>query len=221
MRKAPGDLLRFMDQWRGQTVVCAASGPSITAEQLDFVKGKAKVICINDTYRLAPWCDVVYASDARWWDHHIKNVREKATGQLWTMQEKAAAEHFELFHAAAMRERDLNTEPGWINHGTHGGFQAINLAYQFGASKIILLGYDCKYVHHADCRPDQDGKCRPHDICLRHWFGSHPQGWGDANHITRWLESYRTIHCDRPIINCSPDSAVDAFPKMSLAEAFS
>jgi len=217
--KRRGDLVRYMDRWQGQTIVCAASGPSLTVEQLEKVKQtSARLIVINDTYKLAPWADVLYASDARWWSHHIENVRQNFEGEFWTMQEDAW-QHHGVMLAPAKYENGLNTDPGWINHGTHSGFQAINLAYQFGAAKILLLGYDCKYKHHPDCRPDQDGKCRPPDICQRHWFGSHPKGWGDANHIARWVQSYRTINCDRPIINCSPDSAVDAFPKMTLDEA--
>lgn len=219
MKKARGDLIRYVDRWKGETVVCAASGPSITKEQLDLVKAKdARLIVINDTYRLAPWADCLFASDARWWEHHIEKVRADFAGEFWTMQEKAWSELGVLL-APAKYEKGLNLEPGWINHGTHSGFQAINLAYQFGAGKIILLGYDCRYVHHPDCNPDQQGKCRPHNICQRHWFGSHPKGWGDANHIDRWLEQYRTIKCDRPIINCSPGTAVDAFQKMPLDEA--
>lgn len=208
-----------MKQWAGEPVVCIASGPSVTQAQVDYCRGKARIITINDSYRLAPWGDAFFASDARWWDKYIGQVRaETQGGQLWTMQELAASNH-NINLAPAKYEKGLNTEPGIINHGTHSGFQAINLAYQFGASKIVLLGYDCKYKHHPDCKRNEQGQCTQPKICLRHWFGSHPQGWGDANHILRWIESYKTIHADIPIINCSPDSDVDAFPKMPLAEA--
>lgn len=221
MSKRPGDLIRYMNQWAGQPVVIIASGPSVTQEQVDYCKGKARVITINDSHKLAPWADAVYASDSRWWETYYSQVKSRMlNAQLWSMQaddEKLLLS--DILFSPVKGEKGLMERPGYINHGTHSGFQAINIAYQFGASKIILLGYDCKYKHHPDCELDDEGKCKIKGLCLRHWFGSHPTGWGDANHIGRWLESYRTINCSRPIINCSPDTAVDAFQKMPLQEA--
>jgi hypothetical protein len=214
-----GDLIRYMHQWRGQPVVCIASGPSVTQSQVDYCRQRARTIAINDSYRLAPWADAFFASDARWWDKYHADLNTLTHGgQMWTMQEVAAQTHH-INLAPAKYEKGLNTERGFINHGTHSGFQAINLAYQFGASKIILLGYDCKYKHHPECKRNDEGKCLQPKLCKRHWFGSHPAGWGDANHILRWVESYRTIKADIPIINCSPDTDVDAFPIMDLREA--
>jgi hypothetical protein len=198
-----GDLIKHFNQWRGEPFVCIASGPSLTIDQVDYCRQRARVIAINDCYKLAPWADAFFASDSRWWDkYHADLATVSQGGQMWTMQELAAKTH-NIKLAPAQFEKGLSEKPGYINHGTHSGFQAINLAHQFGASKIVLIGFDCKYAG--------DGK--------RHWFGSHPKGWGDANHIQRWIESYRTIKTSVPIINASLDSAVDAFPKMSLREA--
>lgn len=53
------------------------------------------------------------------------------------------------------REDGLSTTPQRINFGGNSGYQAIGLAYLWGAKRIILLGYDMqktggKKHHHAD-----------------------------------------------------------------------
>lgn len=34
------------------------------------MRGKCKVIAVSDSYKLAPWADVLVSSDAAWWRHH-------------------------------------------------------------------------------------------------------------------------------------------------------
>ena len=51
----------------GGTVVCLASGPSLTTEDVAYVRGRATVIAVNDAVRLAPWADVLYSNDSTWW----------------------------------------------------------------------------------------------------------------------------------------------------------
>lgn len=109
-----------------------------------------------------------------------------------------------------MRERDsvLLMEPGTIGWGGNSGFHALNLAVQFRASKIILVGYDMRI-----------------DMGL-HWHGSHPRSLNNplAKNIDRWR---RAVDGAAPIlyalgiktVNVSPISTLQAYPKMSLTEA--
>ena len=48
--------------WPGSTVVCIGSGPSLTPEDVAYVRGKARVIAINRSVDLAPW--IARAGDA-------------------------------------------------------------------------------------------------------------------------------------------------------------
>jgi hypothetical protein len=117
------------------------------------------------------------------------------------MDDRAATD-FNLHHVPAIRQHGLNTDKGKINHGCNSGFQVINLAYQFGAGRIILLGYDYQHTN---------GK--------RHWFGDHPKGWGNANRPDRWLESIATIDLSLvQIINCSADTAITTIPRAKLKD---
>ncbi len=95
-----------------------------------------------------------------------------------------------------------------IGDGGNSGFQAINLAAQFGAKRIALIGYDMRL-----------------DLGI-HWHGRHPQGLNNPSehNIARWR---RSVDAAAPVldalgievINCSPVSALTAYPKMTLSEA--
>ena len=98
---------------------------------------------------------------------------------------------------------------GRIGWGGNGGFQALNLAVQFGAVRIILVGYDMTLDHGV------------------HWHGKHPKGLHNPvpGAVARWR---RVLEKSAPIlraagitvINASERSALVAYAKMSLLEAF-
>jgi hypothetical protein len=102
----------------------------------------------------------------------------------------------------------LLDEPGRIGDGGNSGFQAINLALQFGASKIILVGYDMRLDRGV------------------HWHGRHGSGLNNPRdvNVMRWR---RAIDAAAPtaarlgvrIINASMESALCAYPKMSIEQA--
>jgi hypothetical protein len=81
---------RVQPEWRGQTVVIVGGGPSLTKEQVDaaghVVVGRAapKVIAINNAIELAPWADVLYFCDARWYEWHRDRVRTSSCNASWT-----------------------------------------------------------------------------------------------------------------------------------------
>jgi hypothetical protein len=99
----------------------------------------------------------------------------------------------------------LSTDPTCVHQGANSGYQAINLAYNLGAQRILLLGFDCG-VH--------NGKS--------HWFGDHPKGLQKASPYQRMQKAFRTIvpeHYGIEIINCSRTTAIDAFERLSIDKA--
>ena len=44
-------------------------------------------------------------------------------------------------------EQGFSTTPGLIHYGANSGFQAVNLAIQFGARYIVLIGFDMREVN--------------------------------------------------------------------------
>lgn len=115
--------------WSGETVVIAASGPSQNAADLSLCRG-VKVMAINETWRLAPFCDVLYACDARWW-----RVRGPQIDCL-----KVSGEPHEGCHNVNAKD--------WIpKGGNNSGYQALALAMAWGARRVILTGYDMQGTH--------------------------------------------------------------------------
>lgn len=196
--------------FEGATVVILASGPSLTEEQCNVVRAwrdvgdpTRRAVAINNTFRRAPWADVLYGCDAAWWRVYHAEVIEVFAGQLWT-QDKAAMELTRMHHVESARGIGLGRRPGVIHQGGNGGYQAINLVWQAGAARIVLLGFDMHGTH---------------------WHGKHvglpntPQ-WLFA----QWLKQFDPLAGDLEmegveVVNCTPGSALNSFRKEHLEAA--
>jgi hypothetical protein len=67
-------------------------------------------------------------------------VERVCAGELWT---SANPERVHGVHwIEAVDEPGLSVKPGRIHTGLNSGYQAIGLAYLWGAARIVLLGYD-------------------------------------------------------------------------------
>lgn len=113
--------------WRGQVAVIVATGPSVADAPLIEAKGRARIIVIKTSWRLAPWADVLYQSDGSWWERH-RGVPEFC-GLKVTASPRAAR----LFGL-------MQVSP--VGRGGHSGSHAIHLAMDFGASRVVLVGFD-------------------------------------------------------------------------------
>lgn len=133
--------------WPGETVVILGGGPSLTQEDVDYCRGKARILAIKEAYQLAPWADVLYAADSSWW-HYYQGAPTFA-GLKFGIQGALVAPHdakMSLYpDVAVLRETGvdgLELDPGGLRTGYNSGYQAINLAKHFGAARILLLGFD-------------------------------------------------------------------------------
>ncbi|WP_246765270.1 hypothetical protein [Aminobacter sp. SR38] len=195
--------------WRGETVVLVASGPSAKDVPLDLAKGSARFIAINNSWQLAPWADVLYACDGAWWKN--ANGCPEFGGLKLTIDRRTTQEHdwgvrrVECSKGSDMLElRKINTI-GW---GGNSGFGALNLAIQFGASKIILVGYDMTVSYGA------------------HWHGEHPSHMNNPRpgNVERWRRAIDNAAkqiepLGIKVINCSPISKLQNYPRMTFQEA--
>lgn len=97
---------------------------------------------------------------------------------------------------------------GLIGWAGNSGFGALNLAVQFGANPIVLVGYDMRLDRGV------------------HWFGLHSGGLTNphARNVERWR---RCVDGCAPLLtglgirvfNASPVSWLQNYPKMDLMEA--
>jgi len=194
--------------WPCETVVIVATGPSLTPTDVDHCRGRARVIAIKDAIRLAPWAEVLYGAGAdaggdTWWRRHGPSLT--FAGLRYCLDPKAAAWASVLAPGPA---QGLSTDPGALATGGHSGYSAINLAVHLGAARIVLLGYDLQATGGQD-----------------HFFGRHQHG-----HSGRQLP-FGLFHHHFPsivpalaargvtVVNASRQTALDLFPRMTIAEA--
>lgn len=204
------DLAQFawLPDWRGETVVVVASGPS--AKQHDLVEGAglAKFIVVNDSWKLAPWAEILYACDYQWW---LKARGMPDWHGLRASQDRIACEMFpaiKRLYCDRSGERMVFDQLGQISWGGNSGFQAVNLAASLGAKKIILIGFDMQLAGGA------------------HWHKPHGPGMSNPRELTveRWRQRLDKAAEDLlgqgiTVINCSPQSALRNFPKLDYLEA--
>ena len=189
--------------WAGETVVCMGGGPSLTQEDADYCRGRARVIAINDTVRLAPWCDVLYGCDQQWWAWHQGVL--SYTGMRVTTTPNTG--HWPDLHELQITGLEgLELDPSGLRGGHNGGYQAIGLAVHFGASRVLLLGYDMGV--------SETGRT--------HWHGGHPNRV--VSPYATFRQAFETIVAPLQaarvaVINCSRRTALTVFPCQPLREA--
>ena len=142
---------------------------------------------------------MLYACDEKWWDKYHDVITSPA--ERWT-QDIQAKRKYGLNWVHGVSKRGLGYD--CVHFGGSSGYQAINLAFLWGAKRIVLLGFDCKPV---------DGK--------DHWFGQHPDGLTQRQPYDLWLEHYPQLAHDLKregveVINCSRDTALNCFQKATI-----
>lgn len=182
--------------WDGETVAIFATGPSLTQDHADACKD-LRAIVVNNAYTLAPWADVLYASDLRWWDVHPGSY--KFEGLKVSLTNKAV---LKLENGG---QSGIDSRPTHLRSGRNSGYQALNLAVLFGAKRVLLFGFDCK----------SKGKT--------HFFGRHPSGLERQHPYGVWINHFNEA---APILkglgvevwNCT-DSALNCFERKDYRDA--
>ena len=159
---------------------------------------------------MAPWADLLYYADARWWKWHQEQLKDFKGIQVTIECNGSQVEDGSVYMLRNLDQGDgvgqVSTDPRGLCTGRNSGYQAINLAYLAGSRRIVLLGYDGKRINKKS-----------------HWFGDHPAPTSDAE-----MDAFRRSFRDGAkrfrelgieILNASPDSAIDAFPRVTVEEA--
>lgn len=192
-------------EWSGEAVVLVASGVSASDAPLHRARGRAKCIAINSSWRLAPWADVLYACDAKWW-----RANEGAPEfEGLRVGFEPVPEYPDVRRIEVDKKSDvLVMQPGTTGSGGNSGFQALNLAVQWGARRVLLVGYDMRIDLGA------------------HWHGRHGAGLNNPTDqlVKRWVAAMDGAAATLAalgveVLNCSPISALTAYRKTTLEEA--
>jgi hypothetical protein len=192
-------------RWAGRTVVVAA--PGLTEDVAEACCGFPAVV-VNNAWQRLPSADVLFACDSAWW--HFHRGVPAFEGEKWSSHGTSNDKHdvwraYGIHVIGGKHGTEFSTTPGVIHYGSNSGFQAINLAIQFGAPRIVLVGFNMQKVGG-----------------LSHFHGDHPKGLRNADPV-RFLTYFRQAAKKMPagvtIINATPDSLLSCFPQMDLVEA--
>lgn len=193
-------------------VVCLATGPSLSQEDVDYCRGKGAVIAVNDAWRLAPWADVLYSSDVPWWRHYnfvpdFKGIRVGLT-RAGHPSQTALGPTFPGVVLSSITDTGIDCHPGRLATTKNSGGAAINLAVHLGARQIILLGYDMQPTP------------------ATHFFGDHPGSLQRKSPYPAFRSLIGTMvkplaALGITVVNCTLSSALECFPKQPLREALS
>lgn len=184
----------------GETVVCIASGESLTRADCELCR-ELKTVIVSDVYKLAPFASVLYSADLDWWKLHngvpdfagIKVTHDPVAARRFGCRQilvKSAEAGAEL--------KGVSLNPEFVHSGGNSGFQAFNLAVLFGAKRILLLGYDMQGSH---------------------FFGEHPGALRKTQDYSTWLRRFATVPPmlrDVEVINCTRATALKCFPQATL-----
>jgi hypothetical protein len=182
-----------LPDWSGQTVVCIASGPSLTPEDCATVKASGlPTVVTNTTFRLCPWADALYSFDNKWWKVHIQEVRQKFRGHLFTQRQPP----YKGVTCASVYSG--------FRSFSNSGASAIALAIAAGSRRVVMLGYDCQLT---------GGKTHHH--------GDHPDGFINCLSLPKWPMQFARLAAwaekrGAVVLNASRVSALTCFPRVDL-----
>jgi len=205
--------MRVSDRaWSGATVAILASGPSLTADEAARLRGRVRAIAVNDAIRLAPWAEVLYSSDRRWWKAYggapwFTGAKFSIGPARGRSDEISAWPEIHVLRHTGIEGLELAS--AGLRSGEHSGYAAINLAVQLGAARIWLLGYDL-------AAPASGPS---------HFFGRHPAGLPEtsAPEYARFRRHYGSMLEDLAaagvsVTNTTLGSQLEAFPRRPLGE---
>lgn len=163
-----------------------ATGPSLTQEVIQAVRGRCRVVAVSDAHRLAPWAEAMASTDGKWWKAHPEAMEFQGL----------------KFTAAPDFIRLEGVERLQVDTATNSGLLGVMVAVKLGAKRVLLCGLD---MH----SPGQ------------HFFGRHPAPLrhSEQRHLElhkRQFAAYRPRGVE--IINCTPGSALTAYPMGILEE---
>lgn len=191
-------------EWSGETVFILGGGPSLTPDVVSRLEGQ-RVVAVNNAYVLAPRADVLFWGDLTWWSWNQHDLHRHTGQYKVTNRATPKTPGFDVLELERARDVALSLDPRKIA-GSNSGMAALNLAVLFGASRIVLCGFDMKLV---------DGRDNFHDLHQR--TAPPPPERYASKFIPEFERAVPFLDAlGVETLNATPDSAMKCFPFVSL-----
>lgn len=190
-------------EWVGQPVFVLGGGPSIKGFDPATIRGRGKVIAVNNAgLDMMPDADVLFWADSRWLDWNSERLglhtgKYKITRKRPHIGTGHDIKFLRFLQPSERMSRDQSSVGGWC-----GGSSGIELARLFGARVVFLLGFDM--------RPGN-------------WHDKHLLPPLPDQHRTKFIPTIEALapqwlSVGMKIFNCNERSALRCFPFVRLSE---
>ncbi len=181
---------------------------AVYSEYLQQLHNK-NVIGVNIAFMLGKWVSVLYFEDSTFYRIHREAINKFRNLKVTSLNHMPRP----IIHTTRNIKRmkrdmrlGLSNNNSVIRWNHNSGGAAINFATLAGAKRILLLGFDMKPV---------DDKT--------HWHSGFYTNATTKTNFKRFMRSFPQIAADAKrdkieILNVSPDSALEDFPKVKLEE---
>lgn len=198
----------WMD-WQGECVAIVASGPSTKKINVGALRDRMHVVAIKTNIDLCPWAEVLYGCDEAWWNDRKGMPQFKGLKIAQARNVCSKYPDIKRLDVDVKTDNLLTDTPMVVGSGGNSGFQIFNLAVQFGATGIVLIGFDMNAGQ---------------DV---HWYGRNK--WPGANNpqesnYVKWRKSFETAvprlkALGIDVVNASDISTIKCFPQMGIEAA--
>lgn len=201
--------------WTDKPVAIIGGGPSLSGFDFERLRGRFHVLTVSASCFTVPWADAGFCLDhtgiRNWWQRFVAEVRFPlylaTTEPVIRGVDTPPSPHMIFLRRQSVNF--LSENPLVVSGGGTSGFGAVNLAVLKGTKAILLLGFDygttTNQWHH-----NQAEYGFAYDQKARQWAG-----WALNFQGMKPLLQKRGVE----VINASPASLINCFPRIPLDEA--
>ena len=206
-------------KFEGETAVICGTGPSLNPDIIRAVNESGlRIFAANRAHELFD-CDVLHGCNYQFWDHYWPQIADKQCDK-WTTRPELKGKYPGLEYIEERWEDGLSREQHWISahHGT--GPQLVNIAYLYGCTRLLLIGWDMRFLGKKSRTQYERRRYLGEDPLTRnHWPMTGPNG--EMEGLIREMETIKPADYGIEIINCTPGSAMQCFPFGDIYEEVS
>jgi len=200
--------------WKNEPCFLIGGGPSLRGFDFERLRGAGRVIAINKAFMDAPFADMLFSMDHRFYNWLRIGINKNMVGAKQKFAEFQGIKcwldinnsfYDGIYFVVGKRGGDMavSLEDG-IPPGNNSGYAAIQIAMVLGCDPIYLLGYDMN-----------------HDNGVSHYHGGYPIAQREIT-VVRFRHKFERV-ADRilartHVYNLNPNSGLRCFPFKTIDE---
>jgi hypothetical protein len=200
-------------QWNGQTVSIIGGGPSLKGFDFSRIPKHRKVIAINAAFKFCPQADVFFTEDYRFLEKFGAELDSFQGVKVWHCLKGIKKEKGLALCPSLTVIEEKRDDKFWakdlfsLSFSSNSAVGAINLAEILGASRLFLLGIDC--------RAEAPMMSNFHDLYPEDWAVNSINAYNFKSDFENWVFPNCKIPSIFNVINPAFESEVKCWPKIT------